>query len=121
MQATARIRDILNDITNAIRAAVTITQKGSQRIEVGLVEVHSSGDSVRQLAAIVRENSAAARQIASAVSQQNAGITQIFNAVSDLSKMMDDSLKRLDGATLASAAVSEVSRRSADVVKGYTV
>ncbi|MFZ5441106.1 MAG: methyl-accepting chemotaxis protein [Myxococcota bacterium] len=121
VQATGRVRDILADITNAIREAVNISQQGSQRIELGLVEVNSSGESVRQLAAIVRENSGAARQIASAVSQQNAGISQIFTAVNDLSKMMDDSLKRLDSATQASNSVSDVSRRSAAVVKGYTV
>jgi len=121
VQATGRVRDILNDITSAIREAVSITQTGAQRIDAGMAQVNSSGESVRQLSAIVKENSAAARQIASAVGQQNAGINQIFIAVTDLSKMMDEAMKRLDSTTQASATISDVSRASADIVKSYTV
>ncbi len=121
IQATDRVREILNDIGGAIRDAVSITQTGGQRIENGLVQVKSSGESLRELSAIVKENFSAARQIAAAVSQQNTGIVQIFAAVNDLSKMMDESMARLTSTNTAAAAVGEVSQRAAGIVKDYVV
>ncbi|HEY6005423.1 MAG TPA: methyl-accepting chemotaxis protein [Anaeromyxobacter sp.] len=121
IQATDRVREILSDIGGAIRDAVSMTQSGSQRIENGLVQVKSSGDSLRELSGIVKENFSAARQIAAAVTQQNAGIVQIFAAVNDLSKMMDDSMARLASTNAAAHAVGEVSRRAAGIVKEYVV
>ncbi len=121
IQATERVREILNDITSAIRDAVSMTQSGSSRIENGLLQVKSSGDSLRELSGIVGQNFAAARQIAAAVSQQNTGIVQIFAAVNDLSKMMDDSMARLASTNQAALAVGEVSQRAAGIVKEYVV
>jgi methyl-accepting chemotaxis protein len=121
IQATERVREILNDITGAIRDAVSMTQSGSSRIENGLLAVKSSGDSLRELSGIVGQNFAAARQIAAAVSQQNTGIVQIFAAVNDLSKMMDDSMARLSSTNQAAVAVGEVSQRAAGIVKEYMV
>ena len=48
---------------------------------LGLQQVRVSGENLKQLSNIVKDNSSAVRQIAAAVSQQNAGITQIFSAV----------------------------------------
>ncbi len=121
IQATERVREILSDITGAIRDAVSMTQSGSSRIENGLLQVKSSGDSLRELSGIVGQNFAAARQIAAAVSQQNTGIAQIFAAVNDLSKMMDDSMSRLASTNQAAVAVGEVSQRAAGIVKEYVV
>jgi methyl-accepting chemotaxis protein len=121
IQATERVREILTDITGAIRDAVSMTQSGSHRIENGLLLVKSSGDSLRELSTIVGQNFAAARQIAAAVSQQNTGIVQIFAAVNDLSKMMDDSMSRLASTNTAALAVGEVSQKAAGIVKEYVV
>ena len=75
IQATARVRDILEDIGGAIRGAVAITERGSQKMESGLSQMRTSGESLRELSRIVKENSMSARQIAAAVSQQNTGPT----------------------------------------------
>jgi methyl-accepting chemotaxis protein len=98
-----------------------MTQTGVQRIENGLVEVRATGDSLRQLSAIVKENSAAARQITSAVTQQGAGVHQIFLAMGELQQMMEASLARLETTRHVSGTVSEVSRTASQVVKGYQV
>ncbi len=119
IKATGQVREILGDIGTSIRDAVSITQTGTQRIENSLVQVRSSGESLKQLSAIVKDNSNAARQIASAVNQQNAGIVQIFAAMNDLSKLMDDSMQRLETTRTASSTVSEVSRNATQIVKGY--
>jgi methyl-accepting chemotaxis protein len=121
IQATNRVREILEDISGAIRSAVSITESGSQRIEAGLVQMKTSGDKIKDLSNIVRDNSASVRQIAAAVGQQNAGITQIFTAVTDQNKMMDDTVKRLETAKSAASLVKDVSDRVGDLVRRFRV
>ena len=121
IQATNRVREILEDIGGAIRAAVSITEKGSQKIDGGLLQVKQSGENLRELSNIVKDNSSAVRQIAAAVSQQNAGITQIFSAVTDQTKMMDETMRRLESTTQAASVLKDLSQRVSDVVGRFRV
>jgi methyl-accepting chemotaxis protein len=121
IQATNRVREILEDIGGAIRGAVAITERGSQKIEGGLLQVKASGDNLRELSNIVKDNSSAVRQIAAAVSQQNAGITQIFSAVTDQTRMMDETMRRLETTTQAASVLKDLSQRVSDVVRRFRV
>ncbi|HEY8212224.1 MAG TPA: methyl-accepting chemotaxis protein [Myxococcaceae bacterium] len=121
IKATERVREILDDISTAIRSAVVSSEKGQVRMEAGLVQVRTSGENLKELSSIVKNNSAAVRQIAAAVSQQNAGITQIFTAVTDLSKMMEDSMSRLSSTNEAAATLREVADRVQQMVQSYRV
>jgi methyl-accepting chemotaxis protein len=119
IQATNRVREILEDIGGAIRGAVAITAQGSQKIEGGLTQVKASGENLKQLSNIVKDNSSAVRQIAAAVSQQNAGITQIFSAVTDQTRMMDETMRRLETTTAAADVLKNLSQRVSDVVQRF--
>ena len=121
IQATNRVREILEDIGGAIRVAVSITERGSQKIEGGLMQVKQSGENLRELSNIVKDNSSAVRQIAAAVSQQNAGITQIFSAVTDQTKMMDETMRRLESTTQAASVLKDLSQRVSEVVRQFRV
>jgi len=121
IQATARVREILEDIAAAVQGVVSISDKGTQRIEAGLVQVKTSGESLRELSSIVRENSAAARQIAAAVSQQNAGISQVFTAVSEISKSMDEAVKRIESTQAATESLKTVTKQVSAVVQSFRV
>jgi methyl-accepting chemotaxis protein len=121
IQATNRVREILEDIAGAIRIAVSITERGSQKIEGGLLQVKQSGENLRELSNIVKDNSSAVRQIAAAVSQQNAGITQIFSAVTDQTRMMDETMRRLESTTQAASTLKELSLRVSEVVGRFRV
>ncbi len=121
IQATNRVREILEDIGGAIRGAVAITEKGSQKIEGGLLQVKATGENLRELSNIVRDNSSAVRQIAAAVSQQNAGITQIFSAVTDQTRMMDETMRRLETTTQAAGTLKDLSDRVSEVLGGFRI
>ena len=121
IQATNRVREILEDIGGAIRVAVSITERGSQKIEGGLLQVKQSGENLRELSNIVKDNSSAVRQIAAAVSQQNAGITQIFSAVTDQTRMMDETMRRLESTTQAASTLKDLSQRVSEVVGRFRV
>jgi methyl-accepting chemotaxis protein len=121
IQATNRVREILEDIGAAMRVAVSITDRGSQKIEGGLLQVKQSGENLRELSGIVRANSAAVRQIAAAVAQQNAGITQIFSAVSGQNEMMGQTMSQLETTTQAASVLRDLSQRVSDVVRQFRV
>jgi methyl-accepting chemotaxis protein len=95
IQATKRVRELLDDTNNATRQAITITEAGAARIDAGLTQVRVSGEHLVDLSSIVRENSAALREISVAVSHQNEGIVRIAEAIDEQSKMMDETIERL--------------------------
>jgi methyl-accepting chemotaxis protein len=119
IQATRRVREILQDISAAIDQAVAITAKGTERMEGGLVEARASGENLRALSQMMSESSAAVRQIAAAVGQQNAGIVQIFAAVTDQLRMMEETRARLDETNRSAQDLKALSRQVAEVVGGY--
>ena len=121
IEATNRVRDILEDIAAATQAAVTITEKGAQRIDAGLAQVRTSGEKLAELSGIVKENAAAVRQINAAVGQQNAGVAQIFGAVTDQNTMMSDTMTRLEATQKAVHTLNDVSQRLVQVVERFRI
>jgi methyl-accepting chemotaxis protein len=121
IESTDRVRELLDDIGNSVATAVRATERGSQRMEVGLEQVRSYGKSLRELSTINQDNAAAVRQIAAAVGQQNVGINQITTAVSDLSKMMDETVARIGATGEAATTLQIISEQLSSAVKAYQV
>jgi methyl-accepting chemotaxis protein len=119
IEATIRVREILEVVGHAVAEAVSITHLGAERMHSGLEQVHASGESLRELSSLIRDNSSAVRQIVAAVSQQDLGIAQIFGAVNELSKMMEDTEKELGSTKTAAVMLDDVSRKLSDVVTRY--
>jgi len=119
IQATNRVNEILDSVASSIRMAVAMVEKGGQRMEAGVLEVRTSGDSLRTLSEIVHESSRSARQIAAAVSQQDAGIGQVFRAISDQSVLMEETLKRVEGTRSAIGTVKRASEQVATLASRY--
>jgi methyl-accepting chemotaxis protein len=119
IQATNNVREILQDIGSAIGTTVAITEKGSEKVGVSLVQIREFGESIRELSAIVRENAASVRQITAAVSQQNSGIGQIFEAVSSLTKMMDQTMLQLRTSDDALGVVRNVAEQVTNFIGAY--
>ena len=111
LQATERVSDVLDDLTGAIREAVIITEAGEREVADGLARTRASGESLRELSSILRDNSTSVRQIAAAVNQQNVGVTQIFQAVTELTRTMDEAGTRLERTTKAADALEGASER----------
>jgi methyl-accepting chemotaxis protein len=121
IQGTKQVREMVDEIGAAIREAVAITEKGVQRIDAGLQQVKTSGDTLAELSGIVKDNSAAVRQISAAVGQQNAGITQIFGAVSDQTKMMDENVARLGATEQSLKALKDAASSLVALVEQFRV
>ena len=119
IQATVQVREMLEDISEAIRGAVAITEKGSQRIDAGLEQVKTSGEKLSELSTVVRDNSQAVRQINTAVGQQNQAVSLILTALTEQGTLMQETLSRL-GATDASVqTISTVSQSLTQMVSDF--
>jgi len=121
VQSTNRVREILEDIAEAISVTVSISEQGTEKIEGGLAQIKASGENLQLLSNIVKENVSAVRQIAAAVSQQNAGIGQIFQAVTDQNRMMEETVKHLQVTNAMVDLLKGVSDRVSKVVATYRV
>jgi methyl-accepting chemotaxis protein len=121
IHSTGQVSTILDDITQAILSTVEISDQSQTRMEAGLAQARTSGDSIQALSDIVRDNMGAVRQIASAVNQQNAGISQIFNAMTDLSGMMHDTVSGLQATQRVTRALREVAEQMEHVARSYRV
>ncbi|WP_375754639.1 methyl-accepting chemotaxis protein [Corallococcus exercitus] len=121
IQATGRVREILDAIRGGIRDTVALSEEGQRRSEAGLAQVRESGQSLRALTDIIQDNASAAQQIAAAVIQQNAGIAQIFTAVTELSGMMDDTLQAMYGTQRMTLALRGVAERMESVAGVWRV
>jgi methyl-accepting chemotaxis protein len=119
IQATKQAREMLEDISEAIRGAVTITEKGSARIDAGLEQVKTSGEKLSELSNIVKDNSQAVRQINAAVGQQNEGIAQLFRAVTDQGGLMTDAMQRLEATDDAVKTISQASQSLLHVIEQF--
>ena len=121
IQATSRVRELLDDIGSSVAAAVRITERGAERMESGLTQVRTSGQNLKELSDIVQDNASAVRQIAAAVNQQNVGISQIVQAVNELSKMMDETVARIGSTGEAATTLQIISEQLSSAVKSYRV
>lgn len=79
--ATARVRDILNEIQQATNTAVMVTEEGSKGAEQGMSLVTSAGESIRELASTIEVAAQAAVQIAASTHQQTNGMDQLNSAM----------------------------------------
>ncbi|HLM45508.1 MAG TPA: methyl-accepting chemotaxis protein, partial [Myxococcaceae bacterium] len=121
IQATSRVRELLDDISGSVTTAVRITERGAERMESGLTQVRASGQNLKELSNIVQDNANAVRQISAAVTQQNQGISQIFQAVNELSKMMDETVARIGSTGEAATTLQIISEQLSSAVKSYRV
>jgi methyl-accepting chemotaxis protein len=119
IESTDRVRELLDDIGKSIQDTVSMTEKGQQQMQGGLSQIKASGESLRELTSIVKDNAGAARQIAVAVNQQNAGISQIFTAVTDLSSLMEETMQGVQATTRATSSLREAAERMESVARTY--
>jgi methyl-accepting chemotaxis protein len=121
IQSTERVREILEGVRGAVGDAVKGSESGARQAEANLEQLRNSAEHLRALARVVQESSAAVRQIATAVNQQDSGVAQVFAAVVDQNKMMEESIKQLEGTLKAVATLKEVSGGLAALLGRYKV
>jgi len=113
------VQSVLLEFTRSMVQAVSITEDGSHRIQEGLGQVSASGQHLRDLSTMVGDSARAVQQIASTVDTQNAAIEHLFDSTSALSRMMQDTVHRIELTNRTAAVVQEVSRVVSEVAQRY--
>jgi methyl-accepting chemotaxis protein len=119
IQSTERVREILEGVRQAVDRARGGSAQEARTVEASLDQMRESAAHLRALAGVVGDNSTAVRQIAAAISQQDAGVSQVFAAVVDQNKMMEESVRQLEGTLQAVASLKEVSGGLAALLSRY--
>jgi methyl-accepting chemotaxis protein len=108
IEATRRIREILDSVGENMRATAEMSRSGERRVRSSVDEVRASGEQLAKLALIVSETGGSVRQITMAVAQQDAGTHQIATAVADLSVQMEKTLRAVQDTEAVSRAVQKL-------------
>ncbi|WP_425437649.1 methyl-accepting chemotaxis protein [Melittangium boletus] len=121
INSTTQVGTLLEDITQSIQKTVALSEQGQRRMDEGLAQARTSGDSIQALSDIVKDNMSAVRQIATAVSQQNAGFEEIFNAMTELSAMMHDTMMSLQATQRVTGELRDVAEQMQKMARSYRV
>ncbi len=105
IQATHRIREVLDGVSNSMREAARSSEKGDERVKQSLDAVRTSSAQFQQLADMIGDTSSSVRQITAAVSAQDAGTHQMAQAIQELSGQMQRTLKTVQETQEATRSV----------------
>jgi methyl-accepting chemotaxis protein len=119
--AATHIGKIVEDILAAIEATLRVTDASNRGMEGSMTQIRASGESLREIGAIVQETSEAALQIATAVTQQGHGIAQIATAMRELNTGMEATVNRIQEVEEASAVLKRTADRIGEIAHGFKV
>ncbi|QSQ18977.1 methyl-accepting chemotaxis protein [Pyxidicoccus parkwayensis] len=119
VRATADVREQLEATTEAVRAAVEITEQGRTHVQQGLGQVRTGETRLEELTRILQESSSGLRRIATAVEQQHQGVSQIFSAVRELSTTTHDAVNAVDAMRQSAEQLRSVTRRLTGSLSGF--
>jgi methyl-accepting chemotaxis protein len=114
--ATARVRQILNEVQAATSAAVKAAEEGGRRAVQGERQVNQAGETIRALAEAVSGAAQAAAQISASAGQQSTGMAQIRQAIGNIQQAAQQNLSATKQAEAASRDLTRLSNRLLDLV-----
>ncbi len=117
--ATARVRDILNQIQQATNTAVMVTDEGSKGAESGMELVELAGESIRDLSRTIEEASQAAMQIAASTNQQNNGMDQLATAIMSIKQATTQTAASTRQAERSAQDLNEMALQMQTAIAGY--
>jgi methyl-accepting chemotaxis protein len=83
-KASMQVKGILSDVHKAMLSAMTAAEVGIRRAEQGAQVASGTGETIRRLAAALRDSSQAAKEIAVVAQQQDHGIDQVLKAMNEI-------------------------------------
>lgn len=117
--ATARVRDILNEIQQATNTAVMVTEEGSKGAEKGVELVERAGEAIRNLAATIEEAAQSAAQIAASTQQQTNGVEQLTVAMASIQHATAQSVASTRRAEVSARILDDMAREMEQTVARY--
>jgi methyl-accepting chemotaxis protein len=116
-QATARVRNILNDIQNATSSAVMATEKGSKAVANGLTQSMETNESIKFLSLEINKVAQAASQISLSSQQQLVGVDQLTIAMSNIKTASNQQVGNMNQIEKGMLGMNAVSQSLKQVIK----
>jgi methyl-accepting chemotaxis protein len=91
VQATNQVREILGEIQKAANTAVMVTEEGTKRADMGVIQVQQTGDAIRVINDFIHQMAQAAQQIAASTHEQLSGTGQIVIAMENINQASEQS------------------------------
>jgi methyl-accepting chemotaxis protein len=110
---------MVETMTVTTHQATAMSNQGAEGVETALAPPRTSGERLRELAALARESAMAVRQMTEAMSQQHQGVDQFFAAVRELDELTTDTLRHLDTPQQAATAVTQATGQVSQLAERY--
>jgi len=120
-QATAQIRDILNELQKATSDAVMATEQGNKAVESGVKQSAKAGEAILTLAKSGEETVQAAIQIVASSQQQEVGINQIGTAMENINQAGVETVASMRQTEIAAKSLNELGQKLKEMIEQYKV
>lgn len=120
-QATARVRDILNDLQKATSAAVMATEQGNKAVDAGVKQSAQAGDAIMALSKSTEDTVQAAIQIVTSSRQQEVGMDQIGAAMENINQAGAETVASMRQTEEAAKNLHELGQRLKEMVEQFKV
>ena len=118
-EATARVRDILNEIQQATNNAVMVTEEGSKGAAHGMNLVENAGTSIRHLAGSLEEATEAALNIANSAIHQTDYMDQLTAAMGQIQQATQQSTTSAQQTESSIQSIIETAQRLQQATTRY--
>jgi methyl-accepting chemotaxis protein len=119
--ATAKIAGLINEIQQATRTCVQVTEEGARGVEEGVRLAGTAGETIQQVMANIANTADAVQQIATIAKQQSVGIQQVSIAMSTINTGMNQTTRSAERLSDAAGEFNRLAGRLTDLVRKYKV
>lgn len=120
-QSTVQVRTILQDVQNAINAAVMATEEGTKVVDTGVKLAAQTGEAISQLASAIQQSAQTAAQVMAGGRQQASGVEQVAVAMRNINQVTQQSLASSRQVEKAAQDLNTMSGKLSDLVKQYQI
>ena len=120
-QATAQVRNLLNDIQKATSAAVMATEQGSKAVEAGVKQSTEAGESIRMLSENIGQAAQASTQIAASSQQQLVGMDQVALAMENIKQASTQNVASTKQAEASAEGLHNLGQKLKQLVEQHKV
>ena len=117
--ATAQVREILIEIEQAAKTAVSATQEGSRAVDAGVERARLAGGAIDRMEANIREAADFAATIAISAREQNIGMDQLAQAMADVSSSSTQMAMGADDTHNAAASLAAIAEELTKTTERY--
>ena len=120
-QSTVQVRTILQDVQNAINAAVMATEEGTKVVDTGVKLAAQTGEAISALASAIQQSSQTASQVMAGGRQQASGVEQVAVAMQNINQVTQQSLASSRQVEKSAQDLNTLSGKLAELVKQYKI